>query len=122
MLAINVRPPSDYRFAEQGYDSHALRCWLLDHGTTPMIPSRSNRKVQISRTWQNYRQRNFVERVPCRFMEWRRIRRTRHVAAPMSQDASDFHRMLDDLLTSFGLIPAWRLTKNLPDPSGDRRK
>ena len=47
MLAINAVPPSDYLVADKGYDSNALRSWLIERGTTPVIPSKSNRKVQI---------------------------------------------------------------------------
>jgi len=47
MLAINAAPPSDYLVADKGYDSNALRSWLIERGTTPVIPSKSNRKVQI---------------------------------------------------------------------------
>jgi hypothetical protein len=45
MLAINTVPPSDYLVADKGYDSNALRSWLIERGTTPVIPSKSNRKV-----------------------------------------------------------------------------
>ena len=47
MVAINAVPPSEYLVADKGYDSNALRSWLIEPGTTPVIPSRSNRKVQI---------------------------------------------------------------------------
>jgi hypothetical protein len=29
MLAINAVPPSDYLVADKGYDSNALRSWLI---------------------------------------------------------------------------------------------
>ena len=32
--------------ADKGYDSAALRQWLVDRGTEPVIPPRKNRKVQ----------------------------------------------------------------------------
>ncbi|KZX87205.1 hypothetical protein A3726_00995 [Erythrobacter sp. HI0037] len=47
MLAINAVPPSDYLVADKGYDSNALRSWLIERGTIPVIPSKSNRKVRI---------------------------------------------------------------------------
>ena len=47
MLAINAVPPSQYLVADKGYDSNALRLWLVERGTMPVIPSKSNRKVQI---------------------------------------------------------------------------
>ena len=73
MLAINAAPPSDYLVADKGYDSNALRSWLIERGTTPVIPSKSNRKVQIEHDRQIYRQRNVVERMFCRFKDWRRV-------------------------------------------------
>jgi len=73
MLAINAAPPSEYLVADKGYDSNALRSWLIARGTTPVIPSKSNRKVQIEHDRQIYRQRNVVERMFCRFKDWRRV-------------------------------------------------
>ena len=70
---INAVPPSDYPVADKGYDSNALRSWLIERGTTPVIPSKSNRKVQIEHDRQIYRQRNVVERMFCRFKDWRRV-------------------------------------------------
>ncbi|WP_443029504.1 transposase [Sphingopyxis sp. FD7] len=46
-LAINAVPPSEYLVADKGYDSNALRAWLIERGTTPAIPARSNRKARI---------------------------------------------------------------------------
>ena len=70
---INAVPPSRYLVADKGYDSNALRSWLIERGTTPVIPARSNRKVQIEHDRQIYRQRNVVERMSCRFKDWRRV-------------------------------------------------
>ena len=68
---INAVPPSDYLVADKGYDSNALRSWLIERGTTPVIPSKSNRKVQIEHDRHIYRQRNVVERN--RFIRWSRL-------------------------------------------------
>lgn len=73
MLAINAVPPSRYLVADKGYDSNALRLWLTERGTTPVIPSKSNRKVQIDHDRVIYRQRNVIERMFCRFKDWRRV-------------------------------------------------
>jgi len=70
---INAAPPSEYPVADKGYDSNALRSWLIERGATPVIPSKSNRKVQIKHDRQFYRQRNVVERMFCRFKHWRRV-------------------------------------------------
>ena len=60
MLAINAAPPSEYLVADKGYDCNAPRAWLIERGTEPVIPSKSNRKVQIEHDRQIYRQRNVV--------------------------------------------------------------
>lgn len=73
ILAINAVPPSDYPVADKGYDSNALRSWLIERGTTPVIPSKSSRKIQIEHDRQIYRQRNVVERTFCRFKDWRLV-------------------------------------------------
>src|SRR3546814_3851533 len=80
MLAINAVPPSDYLVADKGYDSNALRSWLIERGTTPVIPSKSNRKVQIEHDRPIYRQRNVVERMFCRFKDWRSVRSEEHTS------------------------------------------
>ena len=38
-----------------------------------VIPSKSNRKVQIDHDRAIYRQRNVIERMFCRFKDWRRV-------------------------------------------------
>ncbi|MCB2089387.1 MAG: IS5 family transposase [Sphingomonadaceae bacterium] len=73
VVAINAVPPSEYLVADKGYDSNALRSWLIERGTTPVIPSKSNRKVQVDHDRQIYRQRNVVERMFCLFKDWRRV-------------------------------------------------
>ena len=40
-------PPVKYLIADKGYDSNALRDRLKSRGTVPVIPPRSNRKVQL---------------------------------------------------------------------------
>ena len=73
MLAINALPASEYLVSDKGYDSNALRSWLIERGTTPVIPAKSNRKVHIEHDRQIYRQRNVVERMFCRLKDWRRV-------------------------------------------------
>lgn len=73
ILAINAVPPSDYLVSDKGYDSNALRSWLIERGTTPVISSMPNRKVQIEHDRQIYHQRNIVERMFCRSKDWRKV-------------------------------------------------
>ncbi|VVT10280.1 transposase (fragment) [Erythrobacter sp. EC-HK427] len=73
MLAINAVLPAEYLVADKGYDSNALRSGLIERGTMPVIPAKSNRKMHIEHDRQIYRQRNVVERMFCRFKDWRRV-------------------------------------------------
>ena len=69
---------------EGGYCSNELRAWLAERGTTAVIPSKRNHKVQIAYDLAIYKQRNVIERlvtmVPrtialalCRIKDWRRV-------------------------------------------------
>ncbi|MEE4349200.1 MAG: transposase [Pacificimonas sp.] len=78
---INAVPPSVYLVADKGYDSNALRLWLIERGTTPVIPSKANRKVQIEHDRKIYRQRN----VP-------RMRES--TDQPLNRDAASAHGSL----------------------------
>ena len=66
-------PPSAELVADKGYDSQALREWLETRGTQPVIPPRKNRKIQYEYDKIVYKQRNVIERMFCRFKDWRRI-------------------------------------------------
>ena len=61
------------RRRQGGYDSHALREWLVERGTAPVIPPRKNRKVQYDYDRAIYKQCNVIERMFCRFKDRRRI-------------------------------------------------
>ena len=90
ILAINAAPPSEYPVADKGYDSTALRSWLIERGATPVIPSKSNRKVQIRHDRQIYRQRNVVERMFC--LPLQRLAPGRHTLRPQYQDVHGYNR------------------------------
>ncbi len=59
-------PPSAELVADKGYDSQALREWLIGRGTEP-----SSRRTRTARSNDYdraiYKQRNVVERTLCRF-------------------------------------------------------
>lgn len=67
------REPAAELVADKGYDSLALREWLVERGTQPVIPPRKNRKVQYDYDRAIHKQRNVVERMFCRFKDWCRI-------------------------------------------------
>lgn len=66
-------PAPSHVIADKGYDSAALREWLQQRGTEPVIPPRRNRKVQYSYDTTLYRQRNVIERSFARLKDYRRI-------------------------------------------------
>lgn len=55
-------PPSAELVADKGYDSQALREWLEQRGTQPVIPPRKNRKIHYDYDRVICKQRNVVER------------------------------------------------------------
>ena len=59
--------------ADKGYDADRLRAWLEARGTTPVIPSKVNRKRPLPLDVRAYRQRNKIERMFCRLKDHRRI-------------------------------------------------
>ena len=70
---IAAIPPSDHLVADKAYDSNDLRAWLADRGTQPVIPPKRHRKVKLDCDSSIYRQRNIIERMFCRFKDWRRV-------------------------------------------------
>lgn len=70
---IEAMPPSRELVADKGYDSDELREWLAGRKTKAVIPPRKNRKVQYEYDKAIYKQRNVIERMFCRFKDWRRI-------------------------------------------------
>ena len=70
---ISAMPPSVELVGDKGYDSDDLRSWLADRGTKAVIPPKTNRKVQLEYDRAIYRQRNVIERMFCRFKDWRRV-------------------------------------------------
>jgi transposase len=70
---IEAVPPSAHLVADKGYDSKALREWLLARGTQAVIPPRRNRKIQYDYDKAIYKQRNIIERMFCRIKDWRRV-------------------------------------------------
>jgi transposase len=60
-------------FADKGYDGDWFRHALAARKTTPCIPSKSNRKVQIPHDPVLYRQRHHIENMFGKLKDWRRI-------------------------------------------------
>ena len=66
-------PPASHGIADKGCDSDALRAWLTERGTTPVISPRSNRKVQLAFDRVLHKTRDVIERTSNRFKDFRRI-------------------------------------------------
>ena len=66
-------PPSTELVADKGYDSDDLRRWLAERGTRAIIPPKRHRKIKLACDTAIYRQRNIIERMFCRFKDWRRV-------------------------------------------------
>ena len=70
---IAAMPPSLELVGDKGYCSDELRAWLAERGTQAVIPNKRNRKVNHPCDPAIYKQRNVVERMFCRFKDWRRV-------------------------------------------------
>jgi transposase len=70
---INAVPRGCRLAADAAYDSDALRLFLLERGTVPVIPNNPTRKRRHPFDETAYRQRNLIERMFCRLKDWRRI-------------------------------------------------
>jgi transposase len=70
---IAAMPPSSELVADKGYDSNDLRQWLAERGTKAVIPPKRHRKVKLDCDAAIYKQRNIIERMFCRFKDWRRV-------------------------------------------------
>lgn len=79
---------------------HKAQRRMVERGTEPFIPPRKNRKVLYEYDRAIYKQRNVVERMFCRFKDWRRIAtrfdrnikpgRRRHLPAVVSPNPKPF--------------------------------
>ena len=70
---IAAMPPCAELVGDKGYDSDDLRAWLASRGTKAVIPPKRHRKVQLDCDPAIYKQRNVIERMFCRFKDWRRV-------------------------------------------------
>lgn len=66
-------PPSSLCAADAAYDSDALRQFLIERGTQPVIPNNPTRKRLQPFDPEAYKRRNIIERAFCRLKDWRRV-------------------------------------------------
>jgi transposase len=70
--------------ADKGYDSDAIREYILIHGGTPEIPTKRNRRVQHNVDHALYALRNRIERF------FNKLKNSRRVATRYDKTASSF--------------------------------
>jgi transposase len=70
---IAAMPPSSELVGDKGYDSNDLRSWLAERGTRAVIPPKRHRTQKLDFDPVIYKQRNVIERMFCRFKDWRRV-------------------------------------------------
>ena len=73
VLMFDALPRAQAMIADKGYDGDWFRQALTQRGTTPCIPSKSNRKVPIPHDAVLYRQRHRVENMFGKLKDWRRV-------------------------------------------------
>ena len=84
---LSQAPPSRSLAADTAYDSNALRQFLLERGTTPVIPNNPTRKRYHPFDRQAYKRRNLIERAFCRLKDFRRVA-TRYDKLAITYDAA----------------------------------
>jgi transposase len=70
---LDPLPPARLCAADTAYDSDALRQFLIERGTRPVIPNNPTRKHLHPFDPNAYKLRNLIERMFCRLKDWRRI-------------------------------------------------
>ena len=70
---LNAVEPPRRLIADKAYDADSLRRWLAAHRVEAVIPSTATRTVPYPLDRRAYKRRNVVERLFCRFKNWRRI-------------------------------------------------
>ena len=65
--------PSLNLLADRAYDGDALRQMLIERGTTPVIPNKTNRVNRHPFDASAYKLRNAVERAFCRLKDFRAV-------------------------------------------------
>ncbi len=77
-------PDPDAMLGDKGFDSDAIRDDLQKRGAAPVIPTKSNRKVQRAIDRDLYKLRNRIERF------FNRLKNSRRVATRYDKLASSF--------------------------------
>ena len=63
----------EYFIADKAYDIDSLRNQLIQNGTEPVIPGKSNRRITIEHDKHIYKERNIIERFFQKIKRFRRV-------------------------------------------------
>ena len=76
-------PEGAHLLADRGYDADWIRALIYEHGSTPVIPPKSNRSAFIYYSKRQYKKRNLVERCFNKLKQFRQVatRYDRHASA-----------------------------------------
>ena len=72
-LIVNDLPLAKHLLADRGYDADWFREALEGKGIKPCIPSKKNRKIEITYDKTLYKQRHKVENMFGKLKDWRRV-------------------------------------------------
>jgi transposase len=100
---LRLLPPVKCLLADRGYDADWLRSALIDTNITPCIPSKKNRKVQITHHAVLDKKRHKIENKFGCIKDWRRV-------------AMRFNRRPEILLSAFVLNAIVAVLAMSPEP------
>ena len=66
-------PPAKQVLGDAAYDSDALRLFLTERGSTPVIQPNARRKIIPPFDTVAYKRRNLIERAFSHLKDWRRV-------------------------------------------------
>lgn len=64
---------AEFVLADKAYDAERLAAQIIKQGSTPVIPSLSNRRIQRVYDKHIYKERHLIECFFCKIKEFRRI-------------------------------------------------
>ena len=87
-LLLNDLPKGAHVLADRGYDADWIRELIEDQDCKPQIPSKSNRKEEISYSKRQYKKRNLIERC------FNKLKQFRHIATRYDRSAFNYLAMV----------------------------
>jgi transposase len=72
-VLLEALPVPRHLVADMAFDADHLRAWLIERGTTPVIPNKPDRSYLHPFDRRRYKSRNAIERMFGRLKDFRRI-------------------------------------------------